>query len=549
MRLNLKNKFKITFIIICSLLSFILSSTEEGLDKIRKEDFNKKTIAELFDIGGKPTGAWFMSGMPWPADELKKRPADDVKAEAIKRLKTVSKQPHDQVFAVHCLIENFPESEIKTILYKAYPKADSKAQYEILLYACERNLSSFRKYFFDILKNRKKKISRIDMLAVLFFTACPDEQALEYIKKIDLNKIKDGYILDGFPYSDVVSHSIDNPRERINEALKLREDTKMSPEEKALTKKTRSMILKPKKSTLVLNDATVVEALAILNANYEQKTNSNKKLGIKGINLKIKKATLHETLATICNANRISISEQMAGFSAYNAETDNYYYWAKQGVLMGLRFSRGFGSSNKPNASCPIGIIDLNLGIPWLNIEDTRLSDIKITMPDNSVIICENKNYFSTNLTKEEYLKKGGYIKELTAQIQIPVPITIRRKTLSYDEAKDYKSIDFGRRVRIEISKTNEEEYLVTFESKLLFRGQWAFPNTSRDLGTIIMLDANKKQILGSYQSFSNLKSGYTVRISTKPESFQLTVTTKLEYIETPISFKNIKLQDDVWQD
>jgi hypothetical protein len=308
------------------------------------------------------------------------------------------------------------------------------------------------------------------------------------------------------------------------------------------------MILKPFRSTVSLIDLTGMEAITYLNSIYNQQIVPSGQFENKGIKLKLEKASLQEVLLGICNSNSISIGKGINGYRLYNSSLGEDYHWAINGVLASLSFTSGYGHSKYPSAICPKAKLDLNMGIPWLNFPASKFSDVQIIMPDESIINCQNKNYFSTNLTKDEYQKKGGYIKELKVLLHVPVPTVIKRKTISYEEAKKYDSNDFGRKVKIIVTQINEKLYMVEFASSPIFYRDFKSSKTYCDLGTIIMLDKNGKQILGDYQVVRDSKSDYTVTMLTKPESFLFTVTTEVEYIKMPISFKNIKLQEEVWK-
>lgn len=91
------------------------------------------SIARLFDLGGTPTGWWFMHGMPWPVDELEKRDCKEVFAEAARRLKA-EKPAHlfDAVFSAYVLRELKLEERQK-LYAECWPKLSESVRDEIAI--------------------------------------------------------------------------------------------------------------------------------------------------------------------------------------------------------------------------------------------------------------------------------------------------------------------------------------------------------------------------------------------------------------------------------
>jgi len=60
----------------------------------------KTLIGRRVEVGiSQLTNLWYMQGMPWPMDELKRRKKDDVAQEAIRRLKSNLVRDYDHAFA------------------------------------------------------------------------------------------------------------------------------------------------------------------------------------------------------------------------------------------------------------------------------------------------------------------------------------------------------------------------------------------------------------------------------------------------------------------
>jgi len=540
MIVNQKNK--ILFFFIIYILCFCVGMADEDLSKYKKENFKKKTIIELFDIGGKPTGWWAMQGMPWSIDELKVWSAKEVLAEAKKRLNNKPKEKYDQVFAVYCLTSIFSENEdVSQILLKAYPKVDALAQYQILHYASKYKISSFKDIFRKKIEKYSPPFTRSDLLAVIYFNTFSGEKLINSLKNLENTKLANSYILDGFPYSDVVSESVDDPLERIKSAISNIESIKVLPEDKALIKKTRKMILKSFRTNISFSDLSIIEAIDYLNSIYKDyHISTDNQIKDKKVSLHLKNATIYEALSHFCNTNGLALSNDSNGFRIYNSPFLQFS-WAKNGLMVQLNIIKGIEEG-------PLVMLKDNLGIPWLNFSLPKVRNLNITLADESVFSCPSNSVFQIPISKEDFKSKGGIIKELSAEIQFSIPKVIKRKIISLDSTKNLDYRFCGRKLEIKITPLEEGGFEVIVKSNESNNQQSSFFQEFFDLGTIVVLDKNKNKIPVEINSFGNKKSDYSGKVVSEPKFMEWTVTTEVEVVKMPIAFKNIQLTETLWR-
>ena len=256
----------------------------------------------------------------------------------------------------------------------------------------------------------------------------------------------------------------------------------------------------------------------------------------KTINLKLNKVTVYESLANLCNTNSLEIFKNVNGFSIDNSSSKQWY-WAHNGILIEVHFT--------PFVKTPILGISNIYGIPWLNFPLPKVSNVKIKMPDDSEYLCPSRSVFQLPISKEDYQSKGGYFKEISAILHLPIPKVIKRKAIPFEEAKNYDSSFSGRKLQITITSQNEGDYLIKVKSNLINEDVFSNINTFSDLGVISMLDKDGKQIHGDYLVSSQKE--YTMKVTSKPETFVWTVTTEVEIIKIPFSFKDIKIPEELW--
>lgn len=513
--------------------------------------YRLKSISQLFDIGGTATGSWCMGGMPWPLEELKRRTPVKVKAEAMRRLTNKAIRMYDQVFAVYCLILLFKDdNDVDKFLQKVYPNLGPQAKYEILLYASENRITSYKNFFIQVLNEKSSSLTKSQLLAVSYFGQLPDKAVIKRIKKLEQKNMSSDYFLDGFPYSDVVLHSVYNPRKFIQNTIGIIEEhernKKMTDEEKRLLNKARELILKPFRASIAFSDLTETQVVSKLNSTYPlYNIDERESCKIKNMSLDMKKASLHEVLAELCNSNSFAVGEDVNGLSLYSS-TINKYCDAKGGVIANISFMKGWEQNPSPNV-----FLHMILGTNWLNFENAKISRIRITFPDGSIMKTEDNSFFSIPVTKQQFQAKGGMIKEISAILHVPVPKAVRRIHIPFKiDGKYEKKNGFRRVLELASKKQDNGKYEIVVKTKMSFDPIFSSHHSMcvYDKGSVLMFDDKGRQLSGKYMSFSDLKAEYSMRDVPKPAMFVWTVVTDFEFIKIPIVFKNIKLPADIWK-
>ena len=219
---------------IVALLLVILwaatSSAEE--ENARMARYRTMSIRDLLDEGGKPTGLWYMGGMPWPLSELGRRNHERVIDEALNVLDGKPKHDFSHAFAVYVLV-NLRPTGLNKLLLDRIEKVDGPGLYEILLHAAQTDDAAFVPIFTEILDRQIDEPREVDLLAAEYVRHVPRQQfipGLERLQKLLAKQVRSddkqfgrdhSFILDGFPYSDLVSFSIEQPAAFVAESIEL----------------------------------------------------------------------------------------------------------------------------------------------------------------------------------------------------------------------------------------------------------------------------------------------------------------------------------------
>jgi hypothetical protein len=321
----------------------------------------------------------------------------------------------------------------------------------------------------------------------------------------------------------------------------------LSKEEEDLLIKTRNSILNPKRNDIKIAHYTLRQTLEYLNKLFpSQKVKLDMDVTIRDINIDLKNATLVEALSQINNNKFFSVGESGEGFSVYDSDYGRIIQPLKGGLLT-------FSVSNYKIDYIEKGLF-LNFnwvyGMPGLNIQNIKFKKIKILFPNkNEHQMEENDHYLP--ITKKDYKNYGGYIKELSGVLCLPVPTEMKFKSILFNDLLQNDSFDFfSRNWNIEMVAQTNNLYSAKIEISPL-KGADSFssePKKTFDTGTIYFYNKKQEKLFGTYNYFSDLKSNYFMIDIPKPEYVNLQVATELEIIEIPFSFKDIKLPRSIWE-
>jgi hypothetical protein len=172
-----------------------------------------------------------MHGMPWPVDELKRRPREAVLAALWNRLGNRRfRGEYRDAFAVYALRHLRPD-DLAARLLRVYPELDDAGRYEVLLYGFEYEVASYAPLFVGVLERKDPaRVEMRDLMAALFAIRVPSESLLPGLRaleqRIAAEDLKGPYFsVDGFPYSDVRQHGVGDPRAAVLRALARIEST------------------------------------------------------------------------------------------------------------------------------------------------------------------------------------------------------------------------------------------------------------------------------------------------------------------------------------
>jgi hypothetical protein len=242
--------------------------------------FPDLTIAELIDIGGGPTEWSAMRGMPWPVYELANRPRSEVVERAGECLQSPPKFAYSHAFCVY-LLSRINPPELSTILKRSYPGLDASGRYEVLLRGYLDSDPSYIPLFTDLIAGFKgDAIDRPIVLAMSYATMVFDQNLQTAVERFvsanadAISRVDSELILDGFPYSDVVSVRVSDVQSLFSQAVDSQRvlgearGHVMTVEESRILQGLRAGLLDPERVDLSITTESLQELVAALEHHY-----------------------------------------------------------------------------------------------------------------------------------------------------------------------------------------------------------------------------------------------------------------------------------------
>lgn len=308
----------------------LLPSVSEAQPR-RFEDMPGMSLDALFDWGGQATGDGYMQGMPWPITELSKRDSGAVVAEALRRLSTAGADEFTHAFNVYLLSRLDPPG-IGQQLVALYPNLDERGRYEVLLHALDHPDPLFHPLFTAAIEEaeQSRTWTAAAALGAAFALKVYDpalHRALENISdQTDQLQVTTGSILDGFPYSDVVTRSVSDPLALLGEALAFNRsyadmlERAMTAEEQALLDSYRTRLAGVQSLPVRVEPGGLAKLLQDLSARYDWLNFSaiSGPVRFSDVQLRLDEQarSYTEVMAALCNNEGIDFySDTLAAFS------------------------------------------------------------------------------------------------------------------------------------------------------------------------------------------------------------------------------------------
>lgn len=196
------------------------------------------TIRQLFELGGQPIGPWPEGGLAWPYLELADRVANGERQTVFQVATECLSRPAaleiSHAFCAYVLI-NFNAPGIDDLFSNVFFELNPLGQHEVLLYAYEFNKPAYAPIIADMLDGiaewpeGDKRPFLAAVFAIEHYDPSLHAAIINYQARFqdDIQAYRYRVILDGFPYSDVVQHSVgsrdDNLEQLFEEAVRVGE--------------------------------------------------------------------------------------------------------------------------------------------------------------------------------------------------------------------------------------------------------------------------------------------------------------------------------------
>lgn len=267
---------------LCLALVFSLAARAQTSEQDMAASLS---ISELIAIGGQPTGPWPVGGVYWPLEELRTRPRDEVIKAATQCLENPASQENTHAFCVYTLLDyNVPDPF--PLISENFQGMNYLGRLEALRYGYYLNDKRYAALFAAAVQGSMAQpppnhlvtlsamygsnIYHAELLAALERYARQHEAALaEHSASISLN---------GFPYSDVVTLSVNGMSETLSAALAFNRgmasiaDTPMTPAEQEHLARIRADFLEPARIDLPQQERSLSELIATLNSAFREQS-------------------------------------------------------------------------------------------------------------------------------------------------------------------------------------------------------------------------------------------------------------------------------------
>jgi len=527
------------------------------------------SIPELFDVGSEDTGWWAMRGMPWPIEELAKRPENEVVEEAIRRIEELKIGRYVDAFLVTVLLRLNVEN-LNEILIDHYDQLDDAGKYEVLLYAADTNAEGYTDFFADAVKRvmPDPELNRTAVLAAIYqsVAADPDLHIIlsEYVNSHSESG-KDNYRsihLDGFPYSDVILRSVIDVDELFRQTLQIGEyDTShvndpMNSEERQLLDQIRQALLEPERKSLNIEEKSLAEVLRDLGLEFpgfrvnslsKEFRTATDKASVSGIQL-----SLVDALAQLCNQRMLSILSSSHEENTWSISQGNRYGYgatnncvSTNGFLVSLRpFYSEFRDQPRITFSIKVGTSST-----WLNYTEVRVliesvvTERKIEEEKYPALFSRNRVNIPLGDNSPEDL---GAI-TVSGIVELTVPTSLKHIEIGLSGQQEF-SLERGAR-RLTFNST-PEEVTVSWGLTSVCCG-WVQPPLLIDPGNIALFDEEGKMPditkSGINSSWGNragglLGFGRSDRNPWNPSILTWTYAPTVEKIRIPVTFENMQL-------